>query len=235
MRLTLVKKTDEAKGTKSFFFKPDQEFTFEAGQYIYITLPVLKYEDPRGDTRHFTISSSPTEVEDNFLRITTRIRQESGYKKTLDELEIGTTVAARGPQGFFALNQKSIDLGSTQIFLAGGIGITPFRSMIKYNLDKGLGMPIHLIYSNSDSDFIFKNELDQWKEGNDKLKIDYFDSSVSGHLDSEKIRSLVSESELKENTFWVVGPNAFVNAMEEALEKLEVPEENIKTEKFTGY
>lgn len=233
MKLTLVKKTEEAKGTKSFFFNLDQEFIFEAGQYIYITLPELKYEDPRGDTRHFTISSSPTEGKT--IRITTRIRQESGYKKTLDELEIGSTLIGRGPQGFFVLNPKNVDPTSPQIFLAGGIGITPFRSMIKFSLDTNLNIPINLIYSNSDSDFTFKSDLDLWQSQNSNLKINYFDSSQSGHLDSEKITKLLPTIDLKHATFWVVGPNTFVNAMEENLEKLNIPEENIKTEKFTGY
>ncbi|MFZ3301954.1 MAG: FAD-dependent oxidoreductase [Microgenomates group bacterium] len=235
MTLTLVKKTDEAKGTKSFYFKPSEDFTFEAGQYIYIILPSLKYEDARGDTRHFTISSSPTETEDNLLRITTRMRDQSGYKKTLDELEIGATVAARGPQGFFVLNSKKVDTTSPQIFLAGGIGITPFRSIIKYNLDKGLNIPIHLIYSNSDSEFVFKSELDLWQTQNQNLKIDYFDSSKEGHLDSDKLKTLLPATDFKQTTFWAVGPNPFIDAMEEIFEKLEIPEDNIKTEKFTGY
>lgn len=233
MKLTLVKKNDEAKGTKSFFFKTDEKFSFEAGQYIYITLPELKYPDSRGDTRHFTISSSPTETE--LIRVTTRMREESGYKKTLDELEIGAVVAGRGPQGFFVLNPKRIDPDSQQIFLAGGIGITPFRSIIKFSLDQNLNLPIHLIYSNSDSDFTFKNDLDLWQSTNENLKIDYFDTSVLGHLDSEKLKTLLPTTNLKQATFWVVGPNPFVNAMEEILEKLNVQGESVKTEKFTGY
>lgn len=231
MRLTLVKKTDEARATKSFYFQMSEEFVYEAGQYIYITLPELKYPDPRGETRHFTISSSPTEGK--IIRITTRIREESGYKKTLDELPIGATVEGRGPQGLFVLPTQPII--NNHLFLAGGIGITPFRSMIKFSLDTNLNIPINLIYSNSDSDFTFKNDLDLWQNQGNNLKIDYFDSSISGHLDSEKLKSLLAENNLKQTTFWVVGPNAFVNAMEEALAKLEVPEENIKTEKFTGY
>lgn len=235
MKLTLVKKNDEAKSTKSFYFETSEEFIYEAGQYIYITLPKLRYEDSRGDTRHFTISSSPT--EGNLIRITTRMREESGYKKTLDELPIGAVVEGRGPHGSFVFPIINSSLLTLNCFLAGGIGITPFRSMIKYNLDKGLGIPIHLIYSNSDSDFIFKNDLIKWQSENDNLKIDYIDTSISGHIDSLKIESLIKnwKLEIENCAFSAVGPNAFVNAMEEILEQLEVPEENIKTEKFTGY
>ena len=228
MKLTLVKKIDEAKGTKSFFFSCDEKIVWKAGQYIYITLPYLNYPDERGDTRHFTISSSLTEGD--LVRITIRIRQESGYKKTLDELLIGSVVEGKGPQGTFVFDSKI----ENNIFLAGGIGITSFRSMIKYNIDQKLDIPIFLIYSNSDSEFVFKEELDKWQKENDFLKVTYFDSSISGHLDSSKLSSLVS-SDLMSSMFYVVGPNAFVNAMEEILEQLKIPSGKILTEKFTGY
>ncbi|EKD57627.1 MAG: hypothetical protein ACD_57C00206G0001, partial [uncultured bacterium] len=82
MKLKLVKKKNEAEGTKSFFFESETKVDYSPGQYFFITLPKLNYPDQRGETRHFTLSSSPTE---QLLRITTRIRPESGYKKTLDE------------------------------------------------------------------------------------------------------------------------------------------------------
>lgn len=232
MKLTLVKKIDETKGAKSFYFSSNEEFKFEAGQYIYLTLPVLNYPDERGDTRHFTISSSPT--EGNIIRVTTRIREESGYKKTLDELPTGTVIEGRGPQGLFVLpSRETADTG--HIFLAGGIGITPFRSMIKYNIDNNLNLKIHLIYSNSDSNFIFKDELVEWEKENENLKIDFIDTSVSGHIDSAKLPSLLSNPPFLNPNFWIVGPNVFVNAIEEALESIKIPEDSIRTEKFIGY
>jgi len=235
MKLTLVKKIDEARGTKSFFFKADDKLTWITGQYIYMTLPYLNYSDERGDTRHFTISASPTEGD--LIRITVRIRQESGYKKTLDELPLETRVEGKGPQGTFILNEGV----KNNVFIAGGIGITPFRSMIKYNIDKKLGIPMFLIYSNSDSEFIFKKELDQWQKDNNYIKVYYHNSSISGHLDSSKLSSLLTAYSLKHIAVWVVGSPPFVNAMEEVLEELKVSEDNmrssfaIKTEKFTGY
>ena len=154
-------------------------------------------------------------------------------------MPIGTEVEGKGPQGTF-LFEKNID---TNIFLAGGIGITPFRSMIKYNIDKqslplrgkNLNIPMYLIYSNSDSDFVFKKELDKWQEENDFIKITYFDSSVSGHLDAKKLSSLLPTYDIPHTTYYVVGSNVFVNAMEEVLEELKIFEDQIKTEKFTGY
>lgn len=231
MKLTLIDKKDEAKGTKTFSFKSDEALSWIAGQYIYITLPKLNYLDERGATRHFTISSSPTE---NIVQVTTRIREESGYKKTLDELPIGSEVEGKGPQGTFMFEKSEFDNSEGNVFLAGGIGITPFRSLIKYNIDNNLKIPMHLIYSNSDSDFVFKSELDKWSNENNYIKVTYYDSSKEGHLDSVAIKKIIPDLSTP-LTFWVVGPNVFVNSMEEALEELKIPENNIKSEKFTGY
>ncbi|KKP47004.1 MAG: Xylene monooxygenase electron transfer component-like protein [Candidatus Woesebacteria bacterium GW2011_GWA1_33_30] len=231
MKLTLVKKIEEAKNTKSFYFKSDEKISWIPGQYIYITLSTLNYPDERGATRHFTISSSPTEGD--LIQVTTRIREASGYKKTLDELSVGSVVEARGPMGSFVLTNHYSPI-TNHLFLAGGIGITPFRSMIKYNIDKGLNIPMYLIYSNSDSDFTFKKELDEWQKENKNIKVTYFNSSVSGHLDAQKLNILISDHFIS-SVFWVVGPNIFIDAMEEILEELKISNDQIKTEKFTGY
>lgn len=235
MKLTLLDKKIEAKDTKTFIFSADEQINFEAGQYIYITLPKLNYTDQRGETRHFTISNSPTEGRE--IKITTRIRQESGYKRTLDELPLGSIVEGRGPQGTFIFSDIQKAKKINHVFIAGGIGITPFRSMIKYAIDTKINTPIYLIYSNSDSDFTFKNELDAWQKENDFLKIEYIDSSIDGRLEKVKLKNIFDSWNLNTGDFtsWVVGPNSFVNAIEEILEGLNVSEDNLITEKFTGY
>lgn len=233
MKLKLVKKTEEARGTKSFFWEPEKQVEYLPGQYYYFTLPKLNYPDPRGSTRHFTISSSPT--EGNLLRLTTRIREESGYKKTLDELAIGSEVEGEGPNGTLILDESEKD--KNHIFLAGGIGITPFRSFIRYGVDKNLEIPMHLIYSNSNNDFTFKKELDEWDKKYDFININFFDTSKSGHLDELKIGKFIENWKLKtENcTWWIVGPPAFTDAMENILEKMKIDSGRIRSEKFTGY
>lgn len=232
MKLILNKKLDEARETKSFFFTPDQKVTWQAGQYFYVTLPKLNYPDPRGDTRHFTISASPTEGDD--IRITTRVRPESGFKKSLDELPIGTQLVGRGPNGLFVLPEK-IKPESRYVFLAGGIGITPFRSMIKYALDKNIEVPIHVIHSNSDTEFVFKKDLDTWAGQLKNLKLNYIDTSKEGRLDLDKLKERTKDYDLTKTTFWVVGPPAYVNAMDEILTQMGVLEDNKRVEKFTGY
>lgn len=242
MKFKLIEVRNETKDIKSFFWEPDKNITFEPGQYFYYTLPKLKFKDPRGPTRDFTVSSSPTEGK--LLRFTTRIRQESGFKKTLNEMKPGKFIEAEGPNGSFILDDNAS--AQNQIFLAGGIGITPFRSLIKYNIDKNLGIPIHLIYSNSvPDDIAFKEELESWSTQNEYIKLSLFVShpeesktkwtGLTGRIDSDIVNNLVPNSSLLNSIYWISGPNVFVNAIEEILEGLNIPAENIKTDKFSGY
>lgn len=239
MKLKLVEKRDEARGTKSFFWEAEKPVNYLAGQYFYFTLPSLKYPDPRGATRHFTLSSSPT--EGNLLRVTTRVRQESGFKKTLDELEIGSTIEGEGPEGTFILDEKE---PGPHVFLAGGIGITPFRSMIKYAVDKNLDTAIHLIYSNSiPEEITFRAELESLAKSWPNLKLDMTVtkpeesqekwSGLVGRTDENLIQKLVVD--IGQPIFWVCGPPTMVSAMEQALGKLNLSSGRVRSEKFTGY
>lgn len=240
MKLKLVEKREEAEGTKSFFFDPERPIDHVAGQYYYITLPKLNYPDDRGATRHFTISSSPTEGPR--IRITTRVRQESGFKRTLDELNIGDSVEGEGPNGTFVLDETD---KASQVFLAGGIGITPFRSIIKYSLDKNLEIPLHLIYSNSTVEQItFRNDLEAWAQAKPDIFKVYMTISkpeeskekwpgIVGRIDAGLITKLTAS--LGKPTFWVCGPPPMVDAIEQTLSQIKIPSDKIRIEKFTGY
>lgn len=232
MKLTLIKKINESTGVKSFFFKPEKTITFSPGQYLYYTLSKLNFPDSKGATRHFTISSSPTEIDS--IRLTTKIREESGYKKTLDELSIEGAISADGPNGTFLFNEKEKGF---HVFLAGGIGITPFRSIIKYVIDKKLDNPIYLIYSNSDNDITFKKEFDKIAKVHSNIKINYVISSTEGHLDQIKISDLIKNWKLviKNCIWWICGPPPFTDAMEKILEKMKLSSGQIRSEKFSGY
>jgi ferredoxin-NADP reductase len=239
MRLKLVEKRDEAKGTKSFFWQPEKQVNWFAGQYFYFTISKMPYPDSKGNTRHFTISSSPT--EGGVIRITTRIREESGYKKTLDELAIGNEIEGEGPNGTFILDENS---DKPNVFIAGGIGITPYRSIIKYVVDKKLKTPIHLIYSNSiPEEIAFRKELEEWSKSYTNIKLDMTIShpeeskekwaGLTGRIDEILIQKLVADTE--NSTFWVCGPPAMIDAMEQVLGKLKITSDRIRSEKFTGY
>ncbi len=233
MVLKLVKKIEEAKGTKSFFFEPSEKITWLPGQYFYHTLPKLNYPDTKGATRHFTISSSPT--EGNLIRLTTRIRDGSGFKQTLDELPIGSAIEGEGPSGTFIIDENE---PGTHVILAGGIGITPFRSIIKYILDKKLKTPIYLIYSNSTPEEItFKEELEGWTKKSSNIKIEFVVTSKDGRVDEGKINKFLENWKLQiaDCTFWLCGPPPMVDAMEQVLGKMNVGLGQVRSEKFTGY
>ncbi len=233
MKLELTQKIKESKGTETFVFKPEKEVEYLPGQFFYITLPRLNYPDSRGATRHFTISSSPT--ENGVLKVTTRIRDESGYKQTLNKLPIGEIVEGEGPNGTFVLEE---DVSTPNVFLAGGIGITPFRSMIKYISDKKLDIPVYLIYSNSnEEDVTFKKELDKISNESGNVKIKHIITSKEGRLDEIKLKEILKEwgLEIGKTNFWIVGPPPMVDAVEAILEGINVSSSSIRTEKFTGY
>lgn len=250
MKLKLVKKIEEASGTKSFFWEPEKYVGYLPGQYYYFTLPKLNHPDPRGATRHFTLSSSPTDGKT--LRNTTRIREESGYKQSLDELTVGSEIEGDGPNGTFILNDNQ---EGVQIFLAGGIGITPFRSMIRYATDKKLTVPIYLIYSNSHPEEIaFKKELEQMAKENPNFKVAMTVSKpeeslpagkagktkwsgLTGRIDEKLLKSQIENWQLaiEDCNWWVCGPPPMVDAMEQVFGKLNINPGQIRSEKFTGY
>jgi predicted ferric reductase len=122
MSFRFSKKEKQQQGIENN--KQSSFLDYTAGQYAFFDIGGV-HNDPKGPIRHFTISSSPTE---DFIMITTRIR-DSPYKKRLSSLEEGTIVKVRGPQGKFILHD---DYSKPAVFLSGGIGVTPFRSMIKY-------------------------------------------------------------------------------------------------------
>ena len=119
-RFSKKEKQDQAREGDD---RQNSVFDYIAGQYAFFDIGGV-HNDSKGPIRHFTISSSPTE---DFIMITTRIR-DSPYKKRLSSLEEDTIVKVRGPQGKFVLHE---DYSKPAVFLSGGIGVTPFRSMIK--------------------------------------------------------------------------------------------------------
>src|ERR1051326_8762022 len=177
LELTLLEK-DKVEGTDVVSFKFSKQgdqgegktdktlLDYTAGQYAFFDIGGV-YNDSKGPIRHFTISSSPTE---DFIMITTRIR-DTPYKKRLSLLEEDTIVKVRGPQGKFVLHE---DYSKPAVFLSGGIGVTPFRSMIKYATDKQLPIKIVMFDSNRNQEnTLFKKEFDEFVNINRNLKIVY--------------------------------------------------------------
>lgn len=224
-------------------------FGYTAGQYAFFDIGGV-YNDPKGPIRHFTISSSPTE---NFIMFSTRIR-DSPYKKRLSTLEKGAKVSVRGPEGKFVLHE---DYLKPAIFLSGGIGITPFRSMIKYATDKQIPLKIIMFDSNRNQrSILFKKEFDNWASLNKNLKIVYTVSEDNddddknnlsntkdlngieehGRIDKEMILKYIDANMLNSSIFYICGPPGMLKSMQSLLElDLKIPKERVKIEEFTGY
>jgi ferredoxin-NADP reductase/nitrite reductase/ring-hydroxylating ferredoxin subunit len=252
LELTLIEK-DKVEGTDvmSFKFSKQKEdktlLDYTAGQFVFFDIGEV-YNDPRGPIRHFTISSSPTE---NFIMFSTRIR-DSPYKQRLSTLEEGAKVKVRGPEGQFVLHQ---DYSKPAVFLSGGIGVTPFRTMIKYATDKRLPVKIIMFDSNRNhQNILFKKEFDDWANVNENLKIIYTISEEGQHeqalslstandwkgeygrIDKAMILKHVDTNTLNNSIFYICGPPGMLRAMQTLLqEELEIPKDRIKVEEFTGY
>ncbi len=235
--VSFLKKEQLTEDTYSFYFDRPSDFQFEPGQYLRLTLDIVD-PDERGNKRMFTISSSPTEKD--HLTITTRIIQSS-FKKTLHALTANTPVTIFGPLGRFVLNEQEL---APRVFLAGGIGITPFHSMIRYAADKNLSIPITLFTSFKNADeVVFREELKEIIQKHSRFELvetvtrpeegkKPWDGHV-GRVDAEWIKQNVAN--ISSSLFYISGPGKMVDALSEVVQSLDVDQEKIRTEKFPGY
>lgn len=232
-KIPFIKKEKLNSDTYSFYFKrTEKSRDFVAGQYFEIYLPI-KNPDERGRDRVFTCCSSPTE-KDHYM-ITTRII-ESSFKKELVKLKKGELVRFNGPWDDLNFDEKE---KSSQVFLAGGIGITPFHSITKYMIDKKLNLPTVLFVSWKKKenmvfdDFFRKAEKtlpnfkyiptltdEKWKE-------------ETGRIDEKMIKKYVKD--IKNSRYRIAGPPAMVKALKETVKGLGVSKGNIIAEEFEGY
>ena len=235
MKLKLIDKKNEAKDTMSFVWEPEDDVNYLPGQYFYFTLPKLSKPDNKGATRHLTISSSPTEGP--YIMCTTRIRDESGYKQTLKDLETGTEIEGSGPEGTFVLDENE---KGPHVLLAGGVGATPFRTFLKYALDKETNQDFYILTSNSKkNEEIYASEFEKWSE---HKNISYFhtfsqervEDAFEGRVELDMIKNCVPKKVLASAAFWVSGPPTYVNAVRKIL--VDSPfSKNIRVESFDGY
>lgn len=223
----LTDKVDRAAGVRSYRFVRPDDFSYVAGQFFFITLP--------GDgslRKPFSFSSSPTE---DYLEFTTRL-SGSDFKNALDELPLGRTPTIEGPYGRFTLR----DGDAKVVFLAGGIGITPLRSMTKYVTDESLDVDMVLIYSNrSEAGIAFREDFDEMSESA-KLKVVHCLSEASddwagyrGRVTRDVIEAEVPDSRAR--TFYVCGPPGMVDGMRSVLAEMDLEAERIVVENFAGY
>lgn len=225
MNLKLIDKKKETPDVITFIFKPEETLVWKAGQFLHY---VLHHEptDDRGSDRWFTVSSAPFEKN---IHITTRITSEKGssFKNSLNSLKIDEDIEISNLEGKFTLD----DPDKNYIFVAGGIGITPFRSIIKELDFEKKSINITLLYANKDKNIVFKEELEEISKRNPNFKIHYVFSPE--HIDENKIQSLIPD--FKEKIIYVSGPEQMVDSVFETLKKMGTPETNLKGDWFPGY
>ncbi len=234
-RLRLIKRVNEARGITSYLFKPSLAFKFKPGQYLEWTLPGAK-SDARGNRRYLTISASPTESHLMFT-----IRQparSSAFKARLKKLPLGHNILASHLAGSFTLPKKT---EPKLVFIAGGVGITPFRSIIKYLIDTKDRRDITLLYAaDAAQEFAFTSLFKKAEAVGLKT---FFTLTAEpkpagwrgrhGRIDAVMIKKLVPD--YKQRRFYVSGPYGLVRAVRDELFKLGVKPRRIKTDYFPGY
>jgi ferredoxin-NADP reductase len=227
MILTLKEKIVRSSDCTSFCFVPESKIGWRAGQYMQFTLP-HQNPDERGVNRFFTISSAPHE---GFVMITTRFAfdKSSTFKKALFSLEKGSSISALLPRGEFVVN----DYAGDYVFIAGGIGITPFRSIIldleyKKELDKG---SIYLLYSNRNQEIVFQDELDRIAVNFSKFKVRYIISPEICDIALIKI----AVPDYREKIYYLSGPPGLVKSIEEGLVADGFEQTAINLDYFPGY
>jgi ferredoxin-NADP reductase/Na+-translocating ferredoxin:NAD+ oxidoreductase RnfD subunit len=232
--LKLVEKKKLASGVYEFIFASDRPFTFRPGQYLEWTLG-HRFADNRGNRRYFTIASSPTE---NTVRMGVKFYEpESSFKRTLSAMQVNDSISASHLAGEFVLPK---DPKKKLVFIAGGIGVTPFRSMAQYMIDKKEVRSAVLFYSNKTAaEVAYKDVFDQaavaglktiYALSNEPTQLPaMYNGQISGALIAREV------PDYKERTFYISGPHGMVDAFKKTLSDMGVPRWKIKTDYFPGF
>ena len=233
---TLLGRTEVAKGTMAFQFEKPKDFVFKAGQYIDLTLSGSQPGSSNGLTHTFSIASPPSDEE---ILVTTRVRN-TVFKQTISALPIGSRARIEGPMGSFTLHNNT---SRPAVFLAGGIGIAPFLSMLSYTTQEKLRHPIILFYANRYlEDAAFIDALWKLERANPRFRFVPTLTRVAnnngwkgktGHISSEMLLAHVGI--LRGPIYYIAGPPAMVAATRRTLAGVRVDEDDIRTEEFAGY
>ena len=236
MRATIKQKREVAKGTLLVVFDLlGEAFDYQPGQYFWVELLDPPYKDEKGARRHISAVTSPTER--GVIGLCTRIR-DSAFKRSLAELPVGAQVEIEPPRGKFVLPE---DASRALVFVAGGIGITAFRSMLRYIQDEGLPHRVTLIYSNRDRESTpFLDELEEIERANPRVKLiltmteDQDWSGERRRVDANFFRDYLGNG-LNDARYMVAGPPGMAQAATDELKKTGVDEHLISTDSFSGY
>ena len=234
---TLTASETVAEGTMAFHFARPADFKFQAGQSMNVSLIDPPETDHKGNSRSFSLVSAPYETE---LVIATRIR-DTAFKRVLKSMPAGGRVGLRGPAGTFTL--ESAD-ARPAVFLAGGIGVTPFMSMLRDAAHSRLGRDLWLFYSNRrPEDAAFLEELAALPKRHSRCHfvgtmVEMAKSSRPWNGETGFLDRAMLERHLKNlaaSVYYAAGPPGLVEAMRKMLADAGVEDEAIRTDEFFGY
>ena len=210
-----------AEGTRAFRFARPAGFAFKAGQAVQLTLD-------NGEQRLFSLASAPFEEE---LLVATRMRKDSAFKQALGTLAFGARVKLQGPTGVFTLHE---DASRAALFIAGGIGITPFRSMLRQAEHERSPRRLVLVYSNRRPELAaFLPELEDLARRHPAFRLHALMTDAEGMLDAARLQGFAGD--LGKPVVYVVGPPGMVFGMQETLSAAGVADDDIRSEEFYGY
>ena len=237
LKTRLRGKEDLAEGTMAFHFAKPEGFQFKPGQSIDLTLINPAETDAEGNIRSFSIANAP---EDADLMIATRMR-DTAFKRVLRAAPLDLEVSMEGPMGSFTLHNNQ---AKPAVFLAGGIGITPFSSIVRHAAGAKLRHQLYLFYSNRrPEDAPFMNTLNELTRTNPNFhfiptmtEMERSAAKWSGEAGSISKEMLLRHlPALAGPIYYVAGPPAMVAAMRKMLVAAGVDEDDIRTEEFAGY
>jgi ferredoxin-NADP reductase len=231
----IKEKREVAKGTLMVVFDLlGEEVDFQPGQYFWVTLLDPPYDDEKGPRRHISVVTSPNER--GVLGLCTRLR-DTAFKRSLAELPVGAEVDVEQPKGDFLLPEET---DQPLVFVAGGIGITVFRCMLRYIVEEGLPYRVTLVYSNRDRESTaFLDEVTELERAIPGLRLvltmtdDAGWEGESRRVDAAMLRDHLGD--LDSHEYLVAGPPAMTEAVAESLQGAGVPEDRILVGKFSGY
>lgn len=216
-----------AEGTVAFRFDKPAGFTFKAGQSVSVAL-IDPPAEPNSARRTFSLASAPFEDE---LMVATRMREGSAFKRALQALPIGAPVRLTGPLGAMTLHEDS---ARAAVLIAGGIGITPFRSMLLQAERERLAHPLLLAYSNRQRGHAaFIDELEALQQRHARFRLLARMTDTEGFLDEEALTRFTRDAPAP--VYYLAGPPAMVQAMKAILARIGAGAADVRSEEFYGY
>lgn len=229
--LKLLKRYPVANNTYVFEFEKPIGFTFTPGQYGGMTLLSPSVTDEKGATRRFSILSTP---QDDYLAFVTRI-QSSAFKQSLQQMQVGELVKFAGPTGNFILHDQT---SIPAVFIAGGVGIAPFYSMLRHAWQISSNQTFYLFYGNrSSQDAAFFTDLQT-----PQPHFHYIPVLEQAEANWQGERGYITEAIIRKTIpdmitpiYYVCGAPAMVTVIQELLLEMSIPADHIKVEDFPGY